>query len=89
MVAYVGVTNVNQGRIKTMEIERVEVTLKTCKNMTDQLESLGANIITEKLGGQIVKKALNDKGKTLFKAIINIEEALARVSYPKGLFDRV
>ena len=72
-----------------MEIERVEVNLKTCKSMTDQLESLGANIVTERLGGQVVKKAMNDKGKTLFKAIINIEEALARVSYPKGLFDRV
>ena len=80
-----------------MEIERVEVTLKTCKSMTDQLESLGANIVTEKVGGHIVKKAQNGKGKTLFKALIPDEvllsdavyEELVKVSYPKGLFDKV
>lgn len=71
-----------------MDIERVEVTLKTCKSMTDQLESLGAKIVTEKLGDQIVKKAQNNKGKTLFKAIVHSNE-LVRVSYPKGLFDKM
>ena len=71
-----------------MEIERVEVTLKTCKSMTDQLESLGAHIVTEKLGDQIVKKAQNNKGKTLFKAIVYDNESVL-VSYPKGLFDKM
>ena len=70
-----------------MEIERVEVTAKTCKTMTDQLEKLGAVIVTEKLGDKIVKKAQNKRGKTLFKAIVYDEE-LVRVSYPKGLFDK-
>lgn len=70
-----------------MEIERVEVTAKTCKNMTDQLEELGAVIVTEKLGDKLVKKAQNKQGKTLFKAIIYDRE-LVRVSYPKGLFDK-
>jgi len=71
-----------------MEIERVEVTLKTCKSMTDQLESLGAKIVTESLGDQIVKKAKNSKGKTLFKAIVYDNESVL-VSYPKGLFDKM
>ena len=71
-----------------MEIERVEVTLKTCKSMTDQLESLGAKIVTESLGDQIVKKAQNSKGKTLFKAIVYDNESVL-VSYPKGLFDKM
>ena len=78
-----------------MEIERVEVTLKTLRSMTEQLENLGAKIITERLGDLTIKKAQNNKGKTLFKAIITdrvllsdtIEEKLVRVSYPKGLFD--
>ena len=56
--------------------------------MTDQLESLGANIVTESLGDQIVKKAQNSKGKTLFKAIVYDNESVL-VSYPKGLFDKM
>jgi Leu/Phe-tRNA-protein transferase len=71
-----------------MEIERVEVTLKQCKSMTDQLKSLGASIVTEKLEDQIVKKAQNKKGKTLFKAIVYSNESVL-VSYAKGLFDKI
>lgn len=71
-----------------MELERLEVTLKTCKSMTDQLENLGATIVTEKMGDKLVKKAQNKKGKTLFKAIISLDEDTALVSCPKGLFDK-
>ena len=86
----------NNGWIRVMEIERVVVTLKTCKSMVDQLESLGANIVTESLEANVVKKAQNNKGKTFFKATIpdevllsdDIYEKSVLVSYAKGLFDK-
>ena len=88
MIVYVGVTNANTERIKAMEIERVEVNAKTCKAMTDQLENLGATVLTEKMDDFLVKKVQTKKGKTLFKAIIHNEQSVF-VSYPAGLFDKL